>query len=123
MKYCGNCGKEINPGQAICLNCGFATSDFKLTNEVKTPPKSDNAKTLGTISIIFGVLGFYPAVFVGSIIGIVTGIIGMNEKDSAYRGRAKAGFWISIISLLFWLLMVIFLIALIIRVTYGETSA
>ncbi len=118
MKYCGNCGKEVNPGQAVCLNCGFALNNAQLTTQ--TSPKSDNAKTLGTISIIFGVLGFYPAVFIGSIIGLVVGIIGMNDKKSAYRGRAQAGFWISLISLFFWLFIVAFVIFIMIMSQQGK---
>ncbi|MGI6359926.1 MAG: hypothetical protein ACOX02_02640 [Acholeplasmatales bacterium] len=118
MKYCGNCGKEVNPGQAVCLNCGFATNKPQVVVQNR-----QDGKALGTISIIFGILGFYPLSLIGSIIGLIIGIVGMTDGNNASRGRAKTGFWISLVSLLFWMVMVILIIMLVVIFGKGKPPA
>lgn len=99
MNYCSNCGTEVNPGADICLNCG------KILPKTK-PIKSEEGKVLATLSVIFGSLGFYPLIFVGSIAGIILGAIAMNKNDF-YHKRGKIGAWLSISSLILWIIIFI----------------
>ena len=36
MKYCKHCGKEVNDGAAVCLNCGCKIDDTEFTRPCKT---------------------------------------------------------------------------------------
>ncbi len=106
MKYCKNCGKEVNEGAVVCLNCGHALVEPTFQQPVE-PTKPQEGKGLSTIAVIFGSLGFWPLIMIGSIVGFITGLIGMLDNDNAYKGRAKIGFWLSISSFAFWILMLI----------------
>lgn len=103
MKFCSNCGKEVNSGAAVCLSCGHLIQEPKIAN-------SQNGKALSTISVVFGSLGFYPLIIIGSIVGMITGIVGIFDDKNQYKGRSKIGLWLSIGSLAFWVLLIILII-------------
>lgn len=105
MRYCSNCGTEVNPGEVVCLSCGYLLLKPDLY-------KSEKGRGLATASVVFGSLGFYPLIFIGSLVGIITGLIGMSETNNYYIGRAKVGFWVSISSLAFWILILSLFIVL-----------
>jgi hypothetical protein len=103
-KFCTNCGSEINVNADVCLSCGqlITTNNKGYTNQ---------GKALATISVVFGSLGFYPLVIIGSIVGMITSIIGLNDPNNQYRGRSKIGLGLSIGSLGFWLLIILLSLA------------
>ena len=93
-KYCSNCGNQLNENADVCLYCG------QLINNIK----NTEGKGVATVSVVFGSLGFYPLVFIGSIVGLITSIVGIAKPESQYKGRAKIGLGLSIGSLCFWIL-------------------
>ena len=99
-KYCSNCGTELKENADVCLSCGQLTNInlFKTTNE---------GKGLATISVVFGSLGFYPLLIVGSIVGLITSIIGISNPKNQYKGRSKLGLGLSIGSLSFWIFWIV----------------
>lgn len=105
-KFCVNCGAELKENADVCLSCGQLTN----TNINAT---SKEGKGLATVSVVFGSLGFYPLLIVGSIVGLITSIIGIKNPANQYKGRSKIGLGLSIGSLSFWILyFVIFAIIL-----------
>lgn len=63
---------------------------------------NENQK-MAKASIIFGLLGFI-LVFVGSIIGIILGVLSLRGKK--YKALSKIGIVVSILTALPWLLVV-----------------
>jgi len=66
---------------------------------------------LATTSYIFGLLGLYPLIFVGSITAIITSVIQLNkiaENPDDYGGerRARVGLILGIIGLVFWIFFI-----------------
>lgn len=53
MKYCTNCGKKINEGADICLNCGKFVSKVPNNNTNKNP-----GITIAVIGMVLALLGF-----------------------------------------------------------------
>lgn len=102
MNFCPNCGKEINQGASVCLSCGHAVNQENVQAIIQP-----RGKGLATISVVFGSLGFYPLIFIGSIVGIITGIVGINDKKNMYIGRSKIGLWLSVGSFSFWLVIIV----------------
>ena len=107
-KFCTNCGNELKENSDVCLSCGKLqnTTDKRIDN------RTDNqGATLSTVSIVFGSLGFYPLIFIGSIVGLITSLIGINDTKNQYMNRSKIGLGLSIGSLGFWILMTILIAA------------
>ncbi|MGM9907917.1 zinc ribbon domain-containing protein [Limosilactobacillus sp.] len=65
MKYCPNCGKEVDPKAIICPNCGV-----QLPN---TQSVSDQVNDTG--SVWWGVLGFFIP-----IVGLILFIVWHNNE-------------------------------------------
>ncbi len=64
---------------------------------------NENQK-MAKASIIFGLLGFI-FVFIGSIIGIILGLLSMRGKK--YKALSKIGIVVSILTMLPWLLVIV----------------
>lgn len=77
-----------------------------LNNKTYIYEENTNGQSLSTISVVFGSLGFFPLIIIGSIVGIITGLIGSFQKNN-YTGRAKIGLWISVGSIIFWIVIFI----------------
>jgi hypothetical protein len=105
-KYCTHCGKETIEGAVVCLSCGHLIDNK--TNTLMHEPIRREGKTVATLSVVFGILGLYPFVFIGSIVGFILALTGLSDKNSEYRGRCKIGLIISIITFLFWVFMILF---------------
>ena len=101
VKFCSNCGNELKENADVCLTCG------QLINRTS----SNQGKALATVSVVFGSLGFYPLIVIGSIVGLITSLIGINDTKNQYRGRSKIGLGLSIGSLCFWILIIIIIAA------------
>ena len=105
MSFCPNCGAELKQGAAICLSCGH----FVQKPEQKPVNESTNTTSLlATLSVIFGSLGFFPLIYIGSIAGLVLSIIALNTPNKAFKERALIGLGLSIGSFLLWILVAIF---------------
>lgn len=143
MVYCKNCGSEV-PTEDVCPNCGtvvkteqeevFETSviedsSFKANVYDSTPAvdpgkgKGIAALVLGIVSIVFTTVCCLTCCGFGSL---VTSIIGMVLGSSAKKisaaagfknGKAKAGFILSLISLILSILGII--AAIVVVALYG----
>ena len=113
MSFCPNCGSELKQGAAICLSCGHLVQEIKPLEPVNQ--SSNTGKTLSLLSIIFGGLGFFPLIFIGSIAGFIMSLIVLSGSDKTYHSRAKIGLWLSVGSFILWILLYILYIWLIIE--------
>ena len=76
MKYCSNCGAEVNENAAICLRCGYALKKQEST-PVQPAPGGKASMVLGIISIVFAAIGFFLTICVQSYL------------TSTYEGRIQ----------------------------------
>lgn len=106
--FCTNCGNALNENADVCLSCGHLINTNTTTYTVRN---NNQGKALATVAVVFGSLGFYPLIIIGSIVGLITSIIGLNDPNNQYRGRSKIGLGLSIGSLGLWLLIIILAIA------------
>lgn len=51
MKYCSNCGKEIQDGALYCERCGSS-----LNETTKTPEKKEKGTSMSIVALVFGVI-------------------------------------------------------------------
>ncbi len=96
---------------------GYTQPNYNYTQyqqgQTYTPPPEDtapaqNGKGIGIVSLIFGILGLVCCFFpVFSIVGLITGIIGVTKGGKA---TAKVGLILSIIGLAFFVLSLIIVI-------------
>lgn len=75
MKYCPNCGAEVNENAAVCVKCGVALQQQNRTNPIDN---AENSKWLITLilCLFFGYLGvhrFYVGKIGTGIIQLLTG--------------------------------------------------
>ncbi|MCK9471386.1 MAG: zinc ribbon domain-containing protein [Bacilli bacterium] len=109
-KFCTNCGNELNENADVCLNCGSLVKKAEpiiMNNPYQQPMQNNKGKGLATISVVFGSLGFYPLIIIGSIVGFITGIVGVTDNTNQYKGRSKIGLWLSVGSFALWILLII----------------
>lgn len=77
MKYCTNCGHEVNENAFVCLNCGALVDDSK-----KNPiSQSNDGTSLGIIGLCF-------ALFIPLVTWIVSGI-GYSQSIQANNRSGK----------------------------------
>lgn len=73
-------------------------------------PQNDNSRGFAIASLVLGIVSFFCCGSVCSILGLIFGIISRKRK-SENNGMATAGIVLSIISLVFWLVYLIIMIA------------
>ena len=76
MKYCSNCGAEVNENAAVCLKCGYALKKQENT-PVQPAPSGKAGMVLGIIAIVFAAIGFFLTICVQSYL------------TSTYQGRIQ----------------------------------
>ena len=76
MKYCSNCGAEVNENAAVCLRCGYALKKQEST-PVQPAQGGKASMVLGIISIVFTAIGFFLTICVQSYL------------TSTYEGRIQ----------------------------------
>jgi TM2 domain-containing membrane protein YozV len=82
--FCSNCGKQVEVGQAICLNCGFALPNSKKPAESGVHGKFVTTLVLTWFLGAFGAHRFYlgapkAGLMLGlAIVGIVTSMVGVG---------------------------------------------
>ena len=98
MKYCSNCGREVNPNALVCLNCGVALrNDFK-KEENPSNGTGNASMVLGIISIIVSSLALFLALAVRAYL---TGTIeGRIEAYSSDFNATRIGLYILLLTLL-----------------------
>ncbi len=91
MKYCSNCGTQLNENQEVCLQCGKVVG-------------GGNKQVVGndTGGFAFGLLGFCVP-----IIGLILFLIWKDEKPLSAKAAGK-GALISVIT--YFLLIIIYVI-------------
>lgn len=111
--YCKNCGKEISKEVNFCTSCG-GTVDKNIYTENQAIMRVKQ-KRFARLSIIFGITGIYPLLFIGSIIGMILAAKGLKIELVDYKKQLRIGFWISLVSLILWMLafLIAFLIPLV----------
>ncbi|MDO8731003.1 MAG: DUF4190 domain-containing protein [Actinomycetota bacterium] len=65
-------------------------------------PTTGNSNGMGVTALIFGIAQFFCIPFIGGILAIVFGRIGINKAkrgEATNGGMAKAGFWLGIVGL------------------------
>ena len=124
-KYCGNCGKELTKKDNEDLEKTIVMSSNQIstinenskTNNNSNQYDENNYKSIGTVSLVFGILSIFLG-FICSIIGIITGAIYTNKSK-----KTSAGLIISIITLILRLILIILLILLIVAAGPYEISS
>ncbi|HJF54444.1 MAG TPA: zinc ribbon domain-containing protein [Limosilactobacillus coleohominis] len=95
MRYCPNCGKEVDPKAVVCPNCGVALPAPVTNNQVV------NAQN-DTGSVGWAFLGFFIP-----IVGLILYIIWRNSEPNNAK-KAGLGALISVIVwAAFWVLIMI----------------
>lgn len=59
MKYCSNCGAEVNENAAVCVKCGCALKSNDVIQSSNTQPQSPKTSmVLGILAVVFGAIAF-----------------------------------------------------------------
>ena len=95
MRFCSNCGNEMNPEADVCLNCG--------KSHLKNQPTHYN----DTGGLGWGLLGFCVP-----MVGLILYLVWLNERPRTAKA-AGTGALISVVSgVLFYLFFIILVISL-----------
>lgn len=98
MKYCSNCGAEINENAVVCVKCGAAVTNVNNSlqnNNINSNNSSKSSMILGIVAIIFGVISFICALCVNSYL---TGTFeGRLQRYAADFEATKMGLYILLI--------------------------
>ncbi len=93
MRYCQNCGSQIDDNTVVCPACGCQV------RELRTEPEENSV--YGVLAIVFGALG--------GLLGLIFGIIGLKTyKDERYRKQCKIGIGLFI----GWIILAVIIITL-----------
>lgn len=107
MKFCPNCGKELNDGADICLKCGHMINNQNNTNT------TSKTNVIGIVGFVVSIIAFFTSFFFVGIIfaiaSLILSIIGItsSKKLNNGKGLSIAGLIISIISIVISILMII----------------
>ncbi len=102
MKYCSNCGKELNVGDNVCSNCGNVINKTITTENNKT--KTDGFAIAGFVLSLVSLFCCGST----SILGLVFSIVGLsrtNKSNTNGKGLAIAGIVISAVFLLIFIII------------------
>ena len=98
MKYCQNCGTQLEDNAYVCPTCGMRT------DPVSAPVPTSTTNT-------FAVVGFILAFFM-PILGLIFSIIGLSKVKECNSGKGLAVAGI-IISAAEWIIGIILVIAIV----------
>ena len=115
MKHCMNCGNELKEQDEFCMACG--NSVFDRPEEKAALKTKSTEKKLAIGSIVFGVMGIYPLLGIGGILGMILAKRGLRFQDGAYRRHLHIGYWISWVAFVFWTLaLIVFLLGAFVQI-------
>ena len=117
MRYCPKCGAECEDNASFCSICGEKlpasgyrpenkfeenkTNSTSYNNNYEENRPTDTAKTLGILSLVFGIIGI-------NLVGLICGIVGLNKNpDSSARSLCIVGIAISAIHMLVQVIIII----------------
>lgn len=108
IKYANGKSEMFKTEKAVENNKGKIIQDSQKIND-----KDKKTNTFSKASFIFSILGFYPLIILGWILGLIFGAIAKNEiksEPNKYNKKsmnlAKAGVVISVIGMIFLFLMI-----------------
>ena len=81
-KFCGNCGKEVDPKAVICVSCGSAIKNTSNSSTNKTTNSSNNKKGLPWWAILLIVLGGLGLLGVLVFVFLMIGVFSFIESAS-----------------------------------------
>ena len=109
MKYCKNCGKELDDGDNFCPVCGTKVSDVETPiNKAPTPTETNSGSGLAVASLVLSIIALLlcltvffrvPYLSFGSVVlGILAIVFGLDKRARNDK-KAKAGWIMGIIAL------------------------
>jgi hypothetical protein len=108
IKYSNGKSEMFKTEKADEYNNGKIIQDSQKIND-----KDKKTNPFSIASLVFSILGFYPLIILGSILGLIFGVIAINQinKDSNKykqnsKGLAIAGITISAVGLILWGLII-----------------
>jgi len=108
IKYANGKSEMFKTEKAVENNNGKTIQDSQKIND-----KDKNTNPFSTLSLVFSILGFYPLIILGSILGLIFGAIAKNEiksEPNKYNKKsenfARAGVIISAIGLILIVLLI-----------------
>jgi hypothetical protein len=108
IKYSNGKSEMFKTEKAVEYNNGKIIQDSQKIND-----KDKNTNPFSTASLVFSILGFYPLIILGSILGLIFGAIAKNEiksEPNKYNKKsenfARAGVIISAIGLILIVLLI-----------------
>jgi hypothetical protein len=108
IKYANGKSEMFKTEKAVENNKGKIIQDSQKIND-----KDKNTNPFSTLSLVFSILGFYPLIILGSILGLIFGAIAKNEiksEPNKYNKKsenfARAGVIISAIGLILIVLII-----------------
>ena len=81
MKYCSNCGAQIDEKAVICVKCGVPVASAGTIQQQTNVPSGNSGHGASTASLVLGILGVISAVIT---LLIAIGIVSYNS--SSYYG-------------------------------------
>jgi uncharacterized membrane protein YhaH (DUF805 family) len=97
MKYCTNCGKEIEEGATFCTHCGAKTkSESHIHPPIHSTQRVESGWSFGKLfsgrlnrmnyflGILFGLLPFFLMVSIWGIVNIIIGTFGTGQGTSNF---------------------------------------
>ncbi len=112
MKYCKNCGTQLDDNAYVCPTCGMRT------DPVSAPVPTSTTNT-------FAIVGFILAFFM-PLLGLIFSIIGLNKvkECNSGKGLAIAGIIISVAEWIIGIIVVFAIVAGGIAIgTFGSQAA
>jgi drug/metabolite transporter (DMT)-like permease len=94
MKYCSNCGSQLNEGADVCLNCGKSVNSRQTINIV------NDSGGFG-----YGCLGFFIP-----LVGLILYLVWKNEKPNTAKAAgigALIGFILTVISYVIYIFAIL----------------
>ncbi len=100
--YCKNCGKEVDPKAVVCPHCGV---------QINAQKEKKPVNSLGIAGFIVSLVSVIAgSTFVVPLVGLILSAIGVAQREKySSSGFATAGLIISIVTLVFWVLMIVLL--------------
>jgi hypothetical protein len=99
-EYCKHCALDVISKEGVCPFCGNQLDES--TNYKNGHLSNPIEKRLAILSIVFGILGIYPLIGVGGVVGLILAKKGLKSNPLVYKKQLVFGFWISFIGFAFW---------------------
>ncbi len=105
--YCIYCGATVEKGATFCPNCGAALTDAKPAPSATPPPPAKTDNSLGTVSMVTGILGLLCMPGILGIVAIITGHIALSRGKNPMAIAGLVLGYISVAGVILYLVLVI----------------